>query len=164
MEVGMFQTPFLPPECTPSEVFDWAVDQAITADKAGFSEYWVGEHATLNWEAIPSPELVIAAAARQTSRIKLGPLAHLVRGHAERGQYRLILVMDGERRVIRGNEARFQGRRVGGIVGIGMNGEPHAFCQRHKRAFRARRGNPKGGGHQMFLPALFAHDEHFALE
>ena len=35
-------------------------------DQAGFSEYWVGEHATLNWEAIPSPELVIAAAARQT--------------------------------------------------------------------------------------------------
>lgn len=78
MDIGMFQTPFLPPERTPSEVFDWAVAQAVTADKAGFSEYWIGEHATLNWEAIPSPELVIAAAARQTERIKLGPLAHLL--------------------------------------------------------------------------------------
>jgi len=78
MEVGMFQTPFLPPERSPSEVFDWAVAQAVTADQAGFSEYWVGEHVTLNWEAIPSPELVIAAAARQTERIKLGPLAHLL--------------------------------------------------------------------------------------
>ena len=78
MEVGMFQTPFLPPERTPSEVFDWAVDQAVTADKAGFSEYWIGEHITLNWEAIPNPELIIAAAAKKTDRIKLGPLAHLL--------------------------------------------------------------------------------------
>ncbi|MCB2049888.1 MAG: LLM class flavin-dependent oxidoreductase [Novosphingobium sp.] len=78
MEVGMFQTPFLPPERAPGQVFDWAVDQAITADKVGFSEYWIGEHITLNWEAIPNPELVIAAAARQTNRIKLGPLAHLL--------------------------------------------------------------------------------------
>ena len=45
------------------QVFDWAVRQAVHADRIGFSEYWVGEHGTLNWEGIPSPELVIAAAA-----------------------------------------------------------------------------------------------------
>lgn len=78
MQVGMFQTPFLAPERTAPEVFDWAVRQAVFADQIGFSEYWIGEHATLNWETIPSPELIIAAAARQTKRIKLGPLAHLL--------------------------------------------------------------------------------------
>lgn len=78
MKVGMFQTPFLAPERTPAQVFDWAIRQAVVADEAGFTEYWVGEHATLNWEGIPSPELVIAAAARQTRQIKLGPLAHLL--------------------------------------------------------------------------------------
>jgi alkanesulfonate monooxygenase SsuD/methylene tetrahydromethanopterin reductase-like flavin-dependent oxidoreductase (luciferase family) len=78
MKVGMFQTPFLRPERTASQVFDWAVRQAVVADEAGFSEYWVGEHATLDWESIPSPELVIAAAARVTKQIKFGPLAHLV--------------------------------------------------------------------------------------
>jgi alkanesulfonate monooxygenase SsuD/methylene tetrahydromethanopterin reductase-like flavin-dependent oxidoreductase (luciferase family) len=78
MEVGMFQTPFCPPERTPSDVFDWAVAQAIHADQAGFSEYWIGEHITLQWEALPNPELIIAAAARQTQTIKLGPLAHLL--------------------------------------------------------------------------------------
>ena len=71
MEVGMFQTPYSEPERTPADVFEWAVAQAVAAEKAGFSEYWVGEHATLMWEAIPSPELVIAAAARVTSKIKL---------------------------------------------------------------------------------------------
>ncbi|HEX3612650.1 MAG TPA: LLM class flavin-dependent oxidoreductase [Sporichthyaceae bacterium] len=69
------------PTRTPRQVFEWGVAQAVTADQAGFSEYWVGEHATLQWESIPSPELVIAAAAVQTSRIKLGPLAHLLPYH-----------------------------------------------------------------------------------
>jgi alkanesulfonate monooxygenase SsuD/methylene tetrahydromethanopterin reductase-like flavin-dependent oxidoreductase (luciferase family) len=81
MKVGMFQTPFVAPERTAKQAFDWAVRQAIVAEEAGFTEYWVGEHATLNWEGIPSPELVIAAVAAQTKRIKLGPLAHLLPYH-----------------------------------------------------------------------------------
>ena len=81
MQVGMFQTPFVRPDRTAKQVFKWAVDQAVTADRLGFSEYWIGEHGTLNWEGIPSPELVIAAAAAQTSRIHFGPLAHLLPYH-----------------------------------------------------------------------------------
>lgn len=81
MQVGMFMTPFVRPERTPRQVFEWAIRQAIHADKIGFSEYWVGEHATLGWEGIPSPELVIAAAALQTSQIHFGPLAHLLPYH-----------------------------------------------------------------------------------
>lgn len=78
MKIGMFQTPFLGPERSATQVFDWGVRQAVVADEAGFEEYWVGEHATLNWEGIPSPELVIAAAASKTKNIKFGPLAHLL--------------------------------------------------------------------------------------
>lgn len=81
MQIGMFQTPFMIPGRSAAQVFDWAVRQAVVADEAGFSEYWVGEHGTLNWELIPSPELVIAAAASQTKRIILGPLAHLLPYH-----------------------------------------------------------------------------------
>jgi len=81
MKIGMFQTPFIRPERTAKQVFEWAIRQAVHADKVGFSEYWVGEHGTLNWEGIPSPELVIAAAALQTSQIKFGPLAHLLPYH-----------------------------------------------------------------------------------
>jgi alkanesulfonate monooxygenase SsuD/methylene tetrahydromethanopterin reductase-like flavin-dependent oxidoreductase (luciferase family) len=77
MHVAMFQTPLQPPERTARQVFDWAVSQAIYADQIGFKEYWIGEHATLNWESIPNPELVIAACVRETERIKFGPGAHL---------------------------------------------------------------------------------------
>ena len=55
MDVAMFQTPFQRPERTARQVFDWAVRQAVDADQAGYKEYWIGEHATLNWESIPNP-------------------------------------------------------------------------------------------------------------
>ena len=81
MHTAMFQTPFVGPERSPAEVFQWAIRQGIVADQAGFTEYWIGEHAALDWEAIPSPELVVSALANQTSQIKLGPLAHLLPYH-----------------------------------------------------------------------------------
>ena len=81
MQVGMFQTPFIRPERSAKQVFDWAVRQAVVADEAGFSDYWIGEHGTLNWESIPSPELVISAAGAQTKNISFGPLAHLLPYH-----------------------------------------------------------------------------------
>jgi alkanesulfonate monooxygenase SsuD/methylene tetrahydromethanopterin reductase-like flavin-dependent oxidoreductase (luciferase family) len=77
----MFQTPFMPPGRSARDVFAWAVDQAVVADQAGLSEYWIGEHATQAWECIPNPELVIAAAARQTEQIILAPGAHLLPYH-----------------------------------------------------------------------------------
>ncbi|MFC4945792.1 LLM class flavin-dependent oxidoreductase [Pseudonocardia sp. GCM10023141] len=81
MDAAMFQTPFIPPGRSPRQVFEWAVDQAIVADQAGLTEYWVGEHATQAWECIPNPELVISAVACQTERIKLAPGAHLLPYH-----------------------------------------------------------------------------------
>jgi alkanesulfonate monooxygenase SsuD/methylene tetrahydromethanopterin reductase-like flavin-dependent oxidoreductase (luciferase family) len=81
VDVALFQTPYMSPTRKAREVFDWAVEQAIVADQLGFSEYWVGEHATQSWESIPNPELVLAAAARETTQVKLAPGAHLLPYH-----------------------------------------------------------------------------------
>lgn len=81
MKFAMFQTPFMRPTRSPREVFDWAVEQAEACDAAGFTEYWIGEHATMTYESIPNPELIIAAAARSTNSIKLCPGAHLLPYH-----------------------------------------------------------------------------------
>ncbi|MFD5812437.1 LLM class flavin-dependent oxidoreductase [Rhodococcus aetherivorans] len=81
MKFAMFQTPFMRPERTPRQVFDYAVDQAVECDRLGFTEYWIGEHATMSWESITNPELIIAAAARHTDQIKLCPGAHLLPYH-----------------------------------------------------------------------------------
>ncbi len=81
MKFAMFQTPFMRPSRSPREVFDWAVEQAVECDRVGFTEYWIGEHATMTYESIPNPELIIAAAARGTESIKLCPGAHLPAYH-----------------------------------------------------------------------------------
>jgi len=41
-------------------------------DVLGFDEVWVGEHHSIGWECISSPELFIAYAAGQTNRIRFG--------------------------------------------------------------------------------------------
>src|ERR1700741_1051613 len=42
------------------------------AERLGFDEAWVGEHMSIGYEMIASPELFLAAASQRTSRIKLG--------------------------------------------------------------------------------------------
>ena len=41
-------------------------------DRVGFDEAWIGEHHSAGYEIIVSPELIIAAAAERTQRIRLG--------------------------------------------------------------------------------------------
>ena len=81
MKVGMFQAPYVRPGRSIKQVLDWCVKQAVVADQAGFSEYWVAEHGTVLWEPVPNPEIIIGAAALQTNNIKFGPLAHLLPYH-----------------------------------------------------------------------------------
>jgi limonene 1,2-monooxygenase len=47
------------------EIVEWV-------DQLGFAEAWFGEHHSTGWETIGSPELMIAAAAERTRRIRLG--------------------------------------------------------------------------------------------
>lgn len=47
------------------EIVEWV-------ESLGFSEVWFGEHHSTGWETINSPELMIAAAAERTKRIRLG--------------------------------------------------------------------------------------------
>ena len=48
------------------------LDQIVKLDELGYSEAWIGEHFTSEWENIPSPELFIAQAIPVTKRIRLG--------------------------------------------------------------------------------------------
>ena len=81
MQCGIFMTPYNPPSRTARQVFDWAVDIARIADEAGFADFMIGEHYTLAWENIPSPDVIIAAAAQSTKTIRFAPMAHLLPFH-----------------------------------------------------------------------------------
>ena len=48
------------------------MEQVVTLDKLGYTEAWIGEHFTFEWENIPSPELFIANALGLTQNIVFG--------------------------------------------------------------------------------------------
>jgi alkanesulfonate monooxygenase SsuD/methylene tetrahydromethanopterin reductase-like flavin-dependent oxidoreductase (luciferase family) len=78
METGLILHPFMRPERTARQTFEWGVQSAIAADKAGFTSIMISEHASQVWENIPNPELIMAAAALQTQKIKFAPMAHIL--------------------------------------------------------------------------------------
>lgn len=81
MKSGIFHTPFMRPDRTARETFDWAIRLAVEADKAGFSDFMIGEHATQAWESIPNPEIVIGACAAVTKQLRFAPMGHLLPLH-----------------------------------------------------------------------------------
>ncbi len=48
------------------------IELAAHLDRLGYDEFWCGEHHSSGWEMIASPEILLAAAAEHTSRIRLG--------------------------------------------------------------------------------------------
>ncbi len=72
IKLGMFQMPATLPGRPLGEVIDWTLENIRRAEEYGFQEFWVGEHMTSRWEPIAAPQLVIARALGETSRIHLG--------------------------------------------------------------------------------------------
>jgi alkanesulfonate monooxygenase SsuD/methylene tetrahydromethanopterin reductase-like flavin-dependent oxidoreductase (luciferase family) len=85
MKSGLFHVPYTRPDRTPRQVFDYSVLMAQEADAAGYQDFMIGEHATQAWEAVPNPEIVIAACARETERLRFAPMAHLLGLHEPGG-------------------------------------------------------------------------------
>ena len=72
MEVGYFTMPLHPPGSNLTQTLDDDLEQIITLDRLGYSEAWIGEHFTAQWENIPAPDLLIAMALGLTENIVLG--------------------------------------------------------------------------------------------
>ena len=64
--------PLHPPGSNITQTMDDDLDQLVYLDKLGYSEAWVGEHFTAQWENIPAPDLFIAKAIAMTENIVLG--------------------------------------------------------------------------------------------
>jgi alkanesulfonate monooxygenase SsuD/methylene tetrahydromethanopterin reductase-like flavin-dependent oxidoreductase (luciferase family) len=82
MELGLFLAPAHPPELIREQggykkALDWDLEMIKHADRLGYAEAWIGEHFTHPWEPVPTPDLIVQAAAAVTENIKLCPGAHL---------------------------------------------------------------------------------------
>ncbi|MGH7065350.1 MAG: LLM class flavin-dependent oxidoreductase, partial [Stellaceae bacterium] len=81
MEYGLFTMPSHPPERGLYDGHRWDLQTLRWADELGFSEAWIGEHHTAPWEPHPAPDLLIAQALMETSRIRLAPGGFLLPYH-----------------------------------------------------------------------------------
>jgi alkanesulfonate monooxygenase SsuD/methylene tetrahydromethanopterin reductase-like flavin-dependent oxidoreductase (luciferase family) len=81
MEFGYFAMPSHPPERGLKQGQDWDLQVLRRLDELGYSEAWIGEHHTAPWEPNPAPDLLVAQALLQTTRIRLGPGGFLLPYH-----------------------------------------------------------------------------------
>ena len=69
---GVFIAPYHDPAGNPARQIRRDLDLIELLDDLGYDEAWVGEHHSGAYEIVASPELMIAAAAERTRRIRLG--------------------------------------------------------------------------------------------
>ena len=81
MKLGFFTMPLHPPGANFTATLKSDLDQIVKLDALGYTEAWIGEHFTAQWENIPSPELFIAQALGLTSQIRLGTGVTCVPNH-----------------------------------------------------------------------------------
>ncbi|HTR62340.1 MAG TPA: LLM class flavin-dependent oxidoreductase [Candidatus Binataceae bacterium] len=72
LRCGIFLAPFHPVDEDPTLALRRDIDLIEHLDRIGFDEAWIGEHHSAGYEIIASPELMIAAAAERTEKIRLG--------------------------------------------------------------------------------------------
>ena len=81
MRYGMFIMPFHPPSKPLAQAYDEDLELTVLAEELGFTEFWIGEHHTMRYESIVSPEIFIGRALGMTSRIRLGPAPVCLQQH-----------------------------------------------------------------------------------
>ena len=81
MNLGLFNMPLHPPGRPHWETYDEDLELMAYVDKLGFSEAWIGEHFTTQWENIPAPDLFIARALGETEQLTMGTGVSLLAFH-----------------------------------------------------------------------------------
>lgn len=70
---GMFIMPFHDLAKPLAQGYDEDLELIVKAEELGFEEFWIGEHHTMKYETIVSPEVFIGRALGETKTIRLGP-------------------------------------------------------------------------------------------
>jgi len=64
-----------------SQLYDEMLEQVELSESLGFDGAWFAEHHLADYSVMPSPNLVIAALARRTKRLRLGALVNVLPLH-----------------------------------------------------------------------------------
>ena len=82
MDFGLFSNGFRP-HTTAAQTYEEDLYEIVLADELGFRDVWISEHHGEpvyidKVDTLPSPELLMAKAAGQTKRIRMGPAVKLI--------------------------------------------------------------------------------------
>jgi len=78
---GIFLMPLHPPGKEIAQCYDEDHEVIVLADQLGYTEAWIGEHATMAWENIPAPDQFIARVFPETKQIRFGTGVVLMAQH-----------------------------------------------------------------------------------
>ena len=78
MKLGVWGTTTPRTNRSHHELYREHLAEIIHAEQLGFDHYWIYEHHLLPLAPMPSPNLMLAAAALQTNRIRLGNMVNVV--------------------------------------------------------------------------------------
>lgn len=72
LKFGVFMSPLHAPTGNPTRNLQRDVELCKHLDYLGFDEVWVGEHHSVGWECVGSPEVFLSYVAASTNNIRLG--------------------------------------------------------------------------------------------
>jgi len=78
MEFGIWDTTGPRDRVSTGDLYRQHFEELALAEACGFSHYWFYEHHLSQTGPVPSPNLMVAAASRRTSRIRLGNMVTLL--------------------------------------------------------------------------------------
>lgn len=81
MRFGTFSYNQARPSVSEQQAFDELLEQIELSEQLGFDEAWFAEHHHSDYGMLASPNLIIAALARRTTRLRLGNLVNVVPLH-----------------------------------------------------------------------------------
>ena len=119
----------VPSGSTPAEALQNSLDLARHVDRLGYTRLWYSEHHAMDLLACTAPEILIARAGAETSRIRLGS------GGVMLPHYAPLKVAE----VFRTLEALYPGRIDLGVGRAPGGGQLEAY------ALRRQRGEAQGG-------------------
>ena len=129
-------------------MYDDHLRQIVLSEELGFTSYWFAEHHFDTYRMAPHPNLLIAAAARETSRLQLGNMVTVLPFHNP------VRVAEEQAMLDHLTNGRLQ-------VGIGRGVQPPEFaactwrCRRAARCSRraTRRSSSSGRRRRPPTPA-----------
>jgi alkanesulfonate monooxygenase SsuD/methylene tetrahydromethanopterin reductase-like flavin-dependent oxidoreductase (luciferase family) len=81
MEYGIWDNTGPRAGVAPRDVYRQHLDELVLAEAGGFAHYWFFEHHLSASAIMPAPNLMIAAAAERTSRIRIGNMVNVLPYH-----------------------------------------------------------------------------------